>query len=761
MNFINILIFALTFCPLSLLWSQTLPAPTGLTVEYLRAPKQAVVTDPNPDFGWIFPAAGIRQTAYRILVASSPFLLREDKADLWDSGVIKEPNSVNIEYGGATLQPHSVYWWQVKVWSNHTESDYCAPAQFITGNFDRSGLDYAGQSKWIELAADQWVSEDKQSATFHRFTPERVIKGSDGKYFVDFGKSAIGILEFTATALKDTPVDIHLGERKNDDLTVHKQPGRSNIGYEHLEMTLKSGTHHYVLQLEERRPSGYLHSQKLAPHYPEVMPFRYVDLAGDPEFFIISEFKQAALYYYFDEDAASFYSSDQKLNQVWDLCKYTLKATPFLGVYADGNRERMPYEADANIQQLGHYAVDREYAISKYTINFLLDHASWPTEWQMHMVLMAWDYFMYTGDTTLLKDRYEDLKQKSLIGLTDDSGLISTRTGKKTIEFVRSLNYPGELEKFRDIVDWPHGAQNNNPGSHRSPLPGGETDGFVFTDYNSVVNAFHYRSLVLMAQIAGVVGNQVDEDFFRRRANDHRKIFLRTFFKPEQEIFRDGEATEHASLHANMFPLAFGLVPVEKMPSVVEFIKSRGMACSVYGSQYLLDALFAAGEANYALELMTSEDKRSWLNMIKVGSSMTTEAWDEYYKPNLTWNHAWGSAPANITSRKLMGIEPLTPSFEKFRISPQPGYLDTMSIQVPTIRGFIVGKLKTRPNEWNLKVEVPGNSTAEIWLPDHFTRITINGRPVKAEKSGQFAGGQRKVYTLLSGKHDILALAKD
>jgi len=194
---------------------------------------------------------------------------------------------------------------------------------------------------------------------------------------------------------------------------------------------------------------------------------------------------------------------------------------------------------------------------------------------------------------------------------------------------------------------------------------------------------------------------------------------------------------------------------------VVEFIKSRGMACSVYGSQYLLDALFAAGEANYALELMTSEDKRSWLNMIKVGSSMTTEAWDEYYKPNLTWNHAWGSAPANITSRKLMGIEPLTPSFEKFRISPQPGYLDTMSIQVPTIRGFIVGKLKTRPNEWNLKVEVPGNSTAEIWLPDHFTRITINGRPVKAEKSGQFAGGQRKVYTLLSGKHDILALAKD
>ena len=54
---------------------------------------------------------------------------------------------------------------------------------------------------------------------------------------------------------------------------------------------------------------------------------------------------------------------------------------------------------------------------------------------------------------------------------------------------------------------------------------------------------------------------------------------------------------------------------------------------------------------------------------------MTTEAWDEFYKPNLTWNHAWGSAPANITARKLMGIEPLEPTFSKFKISPHS--LDT------------------------------------------------------------------------------------
>jgi hypothetical protein len=52
---------------------------------------------------------------------------------------------------------------------------------------------------------------------------------------------------------------------------------------------------------------------------------------------------------------------------------------------------------------------------------------------------------------------------------------------------------------------------------------------------------------------------------------------------------------------------------------------------------------------------------------------MTTEAWDEYYKLNLTWNHAWGSALANITARKLMGIEPVEATFSRLSISHNQG----------------------------------------------------------------------------------------
>ena len=90
------------------------------------------------------------------------------------------------------------------------------------------------------------------------------------------------------------------------------------------------------------------------------------------------------------------------------------------------------------------------------------------------------------------------------------------------------------------------------------------------------------------------------------------------------------------------------------------------MACGVYAANYLLEALYNAGEGQYALDLMTSEIDRSWMNMIKTGSTMTTEAWDVKYMPHfMGWSHAWSASPAHIIPRKLMGIEPGEPGFGK------------------------------------------------------------------------------------------------
>ena len=278
--------YFILFCILIAVFSakaQKLPAPEGLICELLRKPAAAVITDSSPEFGWIFPQSGNEQSAYRILVASSPHLLKENSADLWDSKKISNNSSINISYSGKELKDNGTYWWQVKVWSkNSLESSYSQVQQFNTGSFDRSNVGYPGESQWVELSSNQWVSEDKQCASFERFVPVDISHSGNGDYFVEFEKSVIGILEFIATAEQDdTPVSIHLGERKNDNQTVNKKPGRSNIGYQQIDMNLKKGTHSYIVKLAERKKSNYLHTQKLAPHYPDVIPFRYAEITSD------------------------------------------------------------------------------------------------------------------------------------------------------------------------------------------------------------------------------------------------------------------------------------------------------------------------------------------------------------------------------------------------------------------------------------------------------------------------------------------------
>ena len=139
------------------------------------------------------------------------------------------------------------------------------------------------------------------------------------------------------------------------------------------------------------------------------------------------------------------------------------------------------------------------------------------------------------------------------------------------------------------------------------------------------------------------------------------------------------------------------------------------MACSVYGAQYLLEGLYKAGEADYALNLMTATHDRSWYNMIKVGSTITMEAWDMKYKPNSDWNHAWGAAPANIISRGLWGIQPKTPGFGLVSIHPQMGNLESSYITVPTIKGPIEAEFKQLGERLSkYTIELPANMAGEF-----------------------------------------------
>ena len=59
---------------------------------------------------------GQKQTAYQVLVASSPDLLKKDTGDLWDSGKVMSDQSTQVAYAGKPLAARSRCHWKVRVW---------------------------------------------------------------------------------------------------------------------------------------------------------------------------------------------------------------------------------------------------------------------------------------------------------------------------------------------------------------------------------------------------------------------------------------------------------------------------------------------------------------------------------------------------------------------------------------------------------------------------------------------------------------------
>ncbi len=708
------LLLAVTFFTLSC--STTDTRPTGLMCELLENPQTTEIFDTTPEFSWIFNAKspGSQQSAYCIQVATDNKF--SNAADIWDSGKTESNQSSNIEYAGALLSPGNTYYWRVKTWDDQdNELKYSKPQSFTLS----------------DLAGDQY-----QTTRYPlQKTPvaiDRIVHHNDGTIFLDFGRDAFGTLQLAFKNVKQPQtLTIALGEKLKSPERIDPKPG-GTIRYREIQLEINPKTSIYTLTIPADKRNTREHAIHMPDYIGEVLPFRYAEIRSSESEIDTSQTRMLSVHYPFNENASYFDSADPVINAVWDLCKYSIKATSFCGVYLDGDRERIPYEADAYINQLGHYCVDREYTMARYSHEYLIENPTWPTEWILHSVLMAWADYMYTGNTESMQHYYDDLKAKSLMVLARKDGLISTTTGLVTDDVLKSIHFEGNM---RDIVDWP-------PGSFTEGGTG-ERDNFEMTDYNTVVNAFHYQTLVIMSNIAAALNKTDEAKQFADQAAKVKTAFNKVFINKKLGIYKDGESTNHSALHANMVPLAFNMVPEEYLPTVVEFIKSRGMACSVYGSQYLLEALYNAGEDDYALWLMTNDSDRSWPHMINnVGTTITLEAWDWKYKNNLDWNHAWGAAPANIIPRYLVGVQPLEPGFSKILIKPQVGDLESGTATVPTIKGPVKIKFEQVIDEsFTLDADIPDNTTAQVWLPsfnNQTAEFELDGNISTGELSGNF-----------------------
>jgi len=76
---------------------------------------------------------GAKQTAWQVLAATTRDRLAADQGDLWDSGKVLTPDSLNVVYAGQPLQSSQAVCWKVRVWdAAGRPSNYSEPARFET-----------------------------------------------------------------------------------------------------------------------------------------------------------------------------------------------------------------------------------------------------------------------------------------------------------------------------------------------------------------------------------------------------------------------------------------------------------------------------------------------------------------------------------------------------------------------------------------------------------------------------------------------------
>ncbi len=473
---------------------------------------------------------------------------------------------------------------------------------------------------------------------------------------LDLGKIWFAAVEITGTAeTMGADIEVRMGERLGSDDLLDAAPYGS-VRFYKTPVTLADGATSVPLgQLDARgMPTGI-----------SVMPMRYIEVTGWPQNLPTSSIGITAYIssHYDPVGSVRFPGNDERsadLNRLSELGNHTMVATSFMDLFVDGDRERLAYQADALINQRGWYAVTGDTMVARRTLEELFRAPTWPSEWMSQTILLAWESYEADGDIDYLRKIYDRLNIFTLDDFIDETGLINTYDEAKAARFVSATN----ADYLEDIVDWPRV----------------ERDGYDMVTYNTVVNAFAQAAFSRMAQIAEALGKTSDAENYATKAANLRSAMQAQLTDPNTGLYLDGKGSTHTAAHALFVPLAFGLVPQDKVAATIEALRARiaaydgGVPASVYGAQFLLDGLFDAGAGDIALSLMLNRTDRGWMHMLDTyDATITHEAWDLKYKDNLDWNHAWGSAFFNVMFRKMVGLVIVEPGWAKWTLAPAKG----------------------------------------------------------------------------------------
>lgn len=409
------------------------------------------------------------------------------------------------------------------------------------------------------------------------------------------------------------------------------------------------------------------------------------------------------------ELSGNFFSSDEFYEKLWKKSQRTLYLAMRDNYMDCPDRERALWWGDA-VTQIGitFYALDRNAdLLTKKSIRNLINwqrgddvlyapvpSGNWNQELPAQMLTSIgefgfWDYYMHTGDSTIISEVYPNVKRYLNLWSQKINGLITYRPGN---------------------WDWSDWGEN--------------------IDSELIQNAWYYLAIRAAKKMAVIAGNSNDTTVYLNRMHVMQSRFNEVFWNGNE--YRTPTYTGLSDDRANALAVLAGFADVSKYEKIRNLLMTRRGA-SPYMEKYVLEALFIMGYEKDALTRMKHPDR--YKSMVEdTGTTLF-----EYFGNEGSNNHAWSGGPLILLSRYCAGVAPLTPAYDTYTVFPQQGDLEFISTIVPSIKGNIGVQIVKDSTNYQMNLISPQKTKARVGIPIYpfdnmkVDTIKLNGKLIWAK----------------------------
>lgn len=566
-------------------------------------------------------------------------------------------------------------------------------------NVDKAVTDIAGDGyeQLLKAFPEKYkTAETIVETTFCKNAGTLEADNCEGYVIYDLGRLHVGFLEIEYEAECDTQCKFEFDytERLSDF-----QPGATAF-IERLSITEN---------LEKNKNSLFLFRRRA---------FRYLKISvnGDGKFVLKNVRLLLDMMPY--ENLGYFNCSDEKINKIWQVGRYTLHVNKKLEYESCPRNERKYFSGDGIIDALSDYYLFGDTRLTKASLSLtekgvdggirtdklqkdiaLSDYPAW-------RIITMYNYYYYYGDTDFVKFLFDELSVclEWMIERMNSKSLIFQHPVFTGAQYSAGLG----------------------PTAYNSSVN--------YMGTNPLFNALLYKSLLCMSELADITGDNRSA-YWKELASDVKEAFNTCLWNEDMKVFADDYYKNIVFQDGNSLAVLFGLCDKEKSKTVLDTVKRENH--TPFGSTMInTDFPLIRGEKRTISPLMCTyeaearflnDDKegavdlirRCWGTMIDKGA----ETFWEFCHNNATerWvipSHAWASGCTYLLGAYVLGIRPEKAGSDALIFEPYDGFEHFNGV-IPAKNGNLAVKCETVNGCKKYTLAIPKGTEIKAILPEN------------------------------------------